>query len=66
MPNYLLFDKKTQKGKVADLIVLASILEIGRDTIRKRLPFWESKDWMLCRCEIIKSKRGGKLKNLKS
>jgi hypothetical protein len=58
--KYVLINKCGKEAASGDLICLAERVGVSDDTLRSRLPYWEDADWILCRVEVLKSRRGGK------
>jgi hypothetical protein len=55
----LLVDKQEETGYVVtDYKTAGGILGVHPITVKRRLPFWESKRWILCLGEVKKSGRG--------
>jgi hypothetical protein len=55
----ILVNKKLETAHAAiDMKAIAQILEVDVSTVKRRLPYWEDKDYILSQAELIKSNRG--------
>ena len=55
----ILIDKRLKTAHAAiDMKSIADILKISTSTIKRRFPYWEDSDYIICKAEVIKSNRG--------
>jgi DNA-binding MarR family transcriptional regulator len=55
----ILTNKTLRTAHIAmDMTTIADILKVDSSTVKRRLPYWEDKDYILSQAEWIKSNRG--------